>query len=180
MIISDGRDFRGPNHALLGVSHGPPSARNLTSSPRFSNCATLRRMSEDGRTLDEVCEINVTPMIDVLLSLLIIFMVAAPPPPTHKQTIALPKDAPIENPDDPSGTLLITIDDQGVVSLGENPIGNEHQAIVEALKASEKAQEDGRVAIDASEKLPYGKIIEVMSAAHEAGIPAVGVASRRL
>jgi biopolymer transport protein ExbD len=135
---------------------------------------------EDGRTLDGVCEINVTPMIDVLLSLIIIFMVAAPPPPTHKQEIALPENTPIEQPNDKDATLLVTIEDNGNMSLGSSPMKPEHEAMVEQLKGSEKAQSQGRIAIKAGDKVPYGRVIAVMSAAHEADIPSVGIASDRL
>ena len=56
---------------------------------------------DEGLTTAAVAEINVTPMIDVLLSLLIIFMVASPPPPKHQQPIAIPQDPVEQTPDDP-------------------------------------------------------------------------------
>ena len=136
-------------------------------------------MSDEGQG-ETVAEINVTPMIDVLLSLLIIFMVAAKPPPKHKQPIAIPKD-PIEQvPDDPNATLLIKVDAGGKVTIGKTPVADGHEALVAALKASEKAQADGKVAIKAHDKVPYGSVIDVMSAAREAGIDHVGIASEKL
>ncbi len=135
---------------------------------------------DDGRSMEGVCEINVTPMIDVLLSLIIVFMVAAPPPPTHKQTIALPDDTPIEQPQDKDATLLISIEDDGTMTLGNTPMPAVHEAMVAQLVASQKAQDQGRVAIRAGDKVAYGKVIAVMSAAHEAGIASVGIASDRL
>jgi biopolymer transport protein ExbD len=141
---------------------------------------------------EPLAEINVTPMIDVLMSLLIIFMVAAQPPAKHKQPIAIPQ-SPIEQTEndpnatlliktenDPNATLLIKIDANGAISLGKTPIAGGHDALVEAIKASEKAQTDQRVAIKADGKVPYGSVIDVMSAAREAGIPHVGIASERL
>ena len=73
-------------------------------------------MGDDLQT-EAVAEINVTPMIDVLLSLLIIFMVAAKPPPKHKQPIAIPKDPIEQTENDPNATLLIKIDAAGLVSV---------------------------------------------------------------
>ena len=135
---------------------------------------------DEGLTTAAVAEINVTPMIDVLLSLLIIFMVAAKPPPKHKQPIAIPKDPVEQTPDDPNATLLIKIDAAGTVTIGKTPVAAGHEALVAALQASEKAQADGKVAIKAHDDVPYGSVIDVMAAAREAGIDHVGVASEKL
>jgi biopolymer transport protein ExbD len=134
---------------------------------------------DDVRT-ETVAEINVTPMIDVLLSLLIIFMVAAKPPPKHKQPISIPKDPIEQTENDPDATLLVKIDAAGAVTVGKTPVPGGHDAVVAALKASEKAQSDGRVAVKADDKVPYGKVIDVMAAAREAGIDHVGIASEKL
>jgi len=135
---------------------------------------------DDELQTETVAEINVTPMIDVLLSLLIIFMVAAKPPPKHKQPINIPQDPVEQTPDDPDATLLVKIDAAGKVTIGKTPVDPGHAALVAALEASEKAQADGRVAIKAHDDVPYGSVIDVMSAAREAGIEQVGVASEKL
>jgi biopolymer transport protein ExbD len=132
--------------------------------------------SGDGGAL---VEINVTPMIDVLLSLLIIFMVAAPPPPKQQQPLQLPVNAPVETPSSPNATLLVTIDKDGSMKLGEEPLTDDFDAMVKAFATNEKAQSDNKVAIKADEDVPYGKVIRVMSAAREADIQSVGVASER-
>jgi len=129
---------------------------------------------------DTVSEINVTPMIDVLLSLLIIFMVAAKPPPNHKQPIAIPQDPIEQTENDPDATLLVVIDEAGAVSIGKTPVEGGRPGLIAALLASEKAQTDSRVAIKADNAVPYGSVIDVMSAAREAGIQNVGIASERL
>jgi biopolymer transport protein ExbD len=130
--------------------------------------------------LEVSAEINVTPMIDVLLSLLIIFMVAAPPPPNHKQPIAIPQDPVTENPEDPDATLLVEIDEAGKATMGQTALSDDFDKMVEQLAASEKAKQDDRIAIKASDKVAYGKVIRVMSAAREAGIGSVGIASDRI
>jgi len=134
---------------------------------------------EEEQQAEILAEINVTPMIDVLMSLLIIFMVASEPPPKHKQPIAIPQSPIEQTENDPNATLLIKIDANGAISLGKTPIGN-RDALVQALVANEKAQSDGRVAVKADGKVPYGSVIDVMSAAREAGIAQVGIASERL
>lgn len=130
--------------------------------------------------LESAAEINVTPMIDVLLSLLIIFMVAAPPPPNHKQPISVPQDPVTENPDNPDATLLIEIDEAGKATMGKTVLSQDFDEMVAQLEGSEKAQQDDRVAIKANGKVEYGKVIRVMSAAREAGIGSVGIASDRI
>jgi biopolymer transport protein ExbD len=129
---------------------------------------------------DIVAEINVTPMIDVLMSLLIIFMVASEPPPKHKQPIAIPKDPIEQTENDPNATLLIKVAVDGTVTIGKTPVAGGRNELIAALQANQKAQDDGRVAVKAEDKVPYGAVIDVMAAAREAGIDQVGIASEKL
>ncbi|MCH9686935.1 MAG: biopolymer transporter ExbD [Deltaproteobacteria bacterium] len=129
---------------------------------------------------DTLVEINVTPMVDVLLSLLIIFMVASPKPPNEQIPISVPKNAVVQQPSDPNATLLVTIDTEGNARLGKEPLAKDYDAMVKQLASNEKAQNDGRIAIKGEDKSKYGWVIRVMSAAHEAGIDRVGIASEKL
>lgn len=137
-------------------------------------------MTDGDEGPEALAEINVTPMIDVLMSLLIIFMVAAKPAPKHKQPLAIPQDSVAQTENDPDATLLIKIAADGSVTIGKTPVAAGHAALVAALTASEKAQTDGRVAVKADDKVAYGFVIDVMSAAREAGIDHVGIASEKL
>lgn len=127
-----------------------------------------------------LADINVTPMVDVLLCLLIVFMVATPPSPNQQIPLDVPQEVKTQAPDDPEATLLITIDADGKATLGEAPLSADYDEMVNQLRDNKKLQNDGRVAIDANPKVKYGAVIRVMSAAHEAGIAKVGVASDRL
>lgn len=129
---------------------------------------------------ETVSEINVTPMVDVLLSLLIIFMVASPKPPNEKMTIAVPQNAVAQAPSDPNATLLVTVDAAGNATLGKEPLSKNYDEMVKQLENNEKAQTDGRIAIKGEDKAKYGAVIRVMSAAHQAGIAKVGIASEKL
>lgn len=129
---------------------------------------------------ETVSEINVTPMVDVLLCLLIIFMVASPAPPNEKMTINVPKNAVTQAPSDPNATLLVTVDAQGNAKLGQDPLPSDYDQMVQMLAKNEKAQTDGRIAIKGEDKAKYGAVIRVMAAAHEAGIAKVGIASEKL
>ncbi len=132
--------------------------------------------SEDGLS----AEINVTPMVDVLLSLLIIFMVSQPSPANEQIPLAVPQDAVVQNPSDPNASLLISVEPDGTVKLGKEPLPPDYDKMVEAFKNNEKAQEDDKVVVKGDDKAKYGVVIKVMAAAHEAGIEQVGVASERL
>ena len=129
---------------------------------------------------DSLCEINVTPMVDVLLCLLIIFMVAAPPAANTQMPLDIPTASKSEGPADPSATLLVTIDATGAATLGTQPLRADYAGLVADLKANQKLQSDGKVAIDAATGVKYGLVIRMMAAAHDAGVMAVGIASDRL
>jgi biopolymer transport protein ExbD len=129
---------------------------------------------------DSLCEINVTPMVDVLLCLLIIFMVAAPPPANTQMPLDIPTASKSEGPADPSATLLLSIDANGAATLGTQPLSADYAALVAELKANQKLQSDGKVAIDAATGVKYGAVVRMMAAAHDAGVMAVGIASDRL
>lgn len=129
---------------------------------------------------DTVAEINVTPMIDVLLSLLIIFMVTAGKT-QNQQPMNVPQQAAVENnqaQDD--AVLLITLREDGSGLLGQAPLAKEDKALIAQFKQSPKAQRDKKIAILAEKKVPYGQVIRVMALARQAGIASVGLTSDRL
>ena len=129
---------------------------------------------------ETLVEINVTPMVDVLLSLLIIFMVAQPKPPNEKIPLNVPKTPKTQSASDPNATLILAIEEDGSARLGKNPLPQDWTAMVEQIAANEKAVNDDRIAIKAAPTTKYGRVIEVMAAAHKAGIGKVGIASERL
>lgn len=125
-------------------------------------------------------EINVTPMVDVLLSLLIIFMVAQPKPPNEQIPLDVPQDAVVQQPSDPNASLLVSIDAEGNAKLGKEPLSGDYDKMVEQFQNNEKAQTDSKVVVNGEDKARYGVVIKVMAAAHAAGIEQVGIASKRL
>jgi biopolymer transport protein ExbD len=129
---------------------------------------------------EPLAEINVTPMVDVLLSLLIIFMVASPEPPNEQMPLNIPQDTVVQQPADPNATLLISIDEKGEARLGKMPLSRDYDEMVEQLSANEKVQADDKVVVRANGAVPYGQVVRIMAAAHDAGIDEVGIASQRL
>ncbi|MCY1020736.1 MULTISPECIES: protein TolR [Pyxidicoccus] len=122
-----------------------------------------------GRTT--MSEINVTPMVDVMLVLLIIFMVTAPLIQQGvKVNLPETKAAPVEATEK---KLVLSIDAGRKVYIGDAEVALEELA--EKLTANAKAQADKEVYLHADRDVPYGVVVEVMAAAQRAGINNVGM-----
>lgn len=122
-----------------------------------------------GRTT--MSEINVTPMVDVMLVLLIIFMVTAPLIQQGvKVNLPAAKAMPVEASDK---KLVLSIDAARRVFLGDAEIPIEE--LEEKLRTNAKAQADKEVYLHADRDIPYGTVVEVMAAAQRAGITNVGM-----
>jgi biopolymer transport protein TolR len=116
-------------------------------------------------------EINVTPMVDVMLVLLVIFMVTAPLIQQGvKVNLPETKAAPVEAQEK---KLVLSIDASKRVYIGETEI--ELGELEEKLKTNAKAQADKEVYLHADRDIPYGVVVEVMAAAQRAGIGNVGM-----
>jgi biopolymer transport protein TolR len=123
-----------------------------------------------GKRLSGMNEINVTPLIDVMLVLLVIFMVTAPLLTTGVH-VDLPKvkSAPMQT-DDTKLLVIITEDDH--VYLGKDEITD---AVEDKLKNNAKLGEDKELYIQADEKVHYGTVLRVMAAARAAGVDKLGM-----
>jgi biopolymer transport protein TolR len=115
-------------------------------------------------------EINVTPLIDVMLVLLVIFMVTAPLLTTGVQ-VDLPKvkSAPMQT--DESKLLLIVTADEHVY-LGKDEITTD---VENKLKTNARLQEEKEVYVQADGKVPYEVVLKVMAAARSAGVEKLGM-----
>lgn len=115
-------------------------------------------------------EINVTPLIDVMLVLLVIFMVTAPLLTTGVQ-VDLPKvkSAPMQT-DDSKMLVIVTADEH--VYLGKDEITN---AVEDRLKTNTRLQEEKELYVQADENVKYGVVLRVMGAARSAGVEKLGM-----
>src|SRR5688572_24356880 len=114
-------------------------------------------------------EINVTPLVDVMLVLLIIFMITAPMMNTGVD-IDLPQVI-AKNIDDPEGKLVLSIAVDKKIHLGGTQIT---WAELEAkLAANERVQKESEIYIEADTNLPYGVIVTAMALAKNAGVQKV-------
>jgi biopolymer transport protein TolR len=122
-----------------------------------------------------MAEINVTPLVDVMLVLLIIFMVAAP-----LMTVGVPVDlprtaaTPLNQETEP---LTITVDPQGRVFLQETEVPMEN--LVAQLRAIIGAQPQGaperRIFVRGDRAIAYGRVMEVMGTIAGAGFTRVAL-----
>jgi biopolymer transport protein TolR len=111
-------------------------------------------------------EINVTPLVDVMLVLLIIFMVTAPMLQTGVD-LDLPQAEAQPVPDD-EGKLILSLDRTGKVFLGDTPVPWDDLEV--KLSTNAKVKADHELYIDADKNLPYGQVLQVMAVAKKAGV----------
>jgi len=115
-------------------------------------------------------EINVTPLIDVMLVLLVIFMVTAPLLTTGVQ-VDLPKvkSSPMQM-DEAKLLVVITADEH--VYLGKDEITD---AIEDRLKNNARLKDEKELYVQADENVKYGAVLRVMAAARIAGVEKLGM-----
>lgn len=126
----------------------------------------------DGET--PVASINIVPLVDIMLVLLVIFMVTAPMLQQGVE-VNLPKAAtgPLRGSDE---QLVVSIDARGMVFLGAGnlvptpEIGTRVAAILAQRPESER-----KVYLKADDALGYGMVMQVMANLHQAGITNVGL-----
>ncbi len=111
-------------------------------------------------------DINVTPMLDVLLVLLIVFMVTAPMLQTGVD-LELPQ-AEASVIQDEEGKLILSIDKVGDLYLGRTKVPWEELEV--KLSTNEKVKADGELYIEADKSLPYGMVLRSMAIARKAGV----------
>jgi biopolymer transport protein TolR len=124
-----------------------------------------------GRGRQPMSEINVTPMVDVMLVLLIIFMITAP-----LLTVGVPVDLPKTDAPQitqPSEPLVISIDKDGLIYLqeSETPLEN----LVPRLAAITESKPDTKIFVRGDRNVDYGRIMEVMGTVASAGFAKVAL-----
>ena len=114
-------------------------------------------------------EINVTPLVDVMLVLLVIFMVTAPLLETQNQavTVDLPKVA-AERSRVAEDAVVVTVDRGQKVYLNDHP--HELAELRPKLDALFKARANKEIFLRADQSVPYGRVVETMAVIRAAGI----------
>lgn len=113
-------------------------------------------------------EINVTPLVDVMLVLLVVFIVTAPLLTPQSLKVTLPKTTTVTS-SDPIKLLpaLLTVDAQGHIELDNTALSDSQLA--ETLK-QRAADPQFQMKIEADKAVPYGRVAEFMAIAQRAGV----------
>src|SRR5512135_3578216 len=128
-----------------------------------------------GRTQTALADINITPLVDVVLVLLIIFMVTAPVLQSGIE-VAIPHTKTVKEISEER--LVITIDRDQNVFLNNQPI-NINQ-IGARLREKFREPEGQSVFVRADENVPFGAFATVMDAVKQSGIPNVSIVTQPL
>ena len=122
--------------------------------------------------LRPMSEINVTPMVDVMLVLLIIFMVAAP-----LLTVGVPLKLPRTNaqalPTEKEQPLTINLDAQGRIFIQKTEVAADQ--LVAKLTAIQAQRQSDRVYLRADRSIDYGRVMKVMGALNAGGFRNIGL-----
>ena len=121
-------------------------------------------------------EINITPLVDVVLVLLIIFMVMAPQM-RKGPDVNLPNTTKPNGQGDERGRILVSIDESGGLWINDQSVTAEHFG--EALQAAVGAEPDPRVVIRGDAKLNFLQVRQAMVAIDQAGFRGVGLIAKR-
>jgi biopolymer transport protein ExbD/biopolymer transport protein TolR len=128
-----------------------------------------------GRTQSSLSEINVTPLVDVVLVLLIIFMITAPVLQSGIE-VEVPKTKTVKEITEER--VVISIDKQQRVFLGNDPVNiNEIGA---KLRQKIRDPEHQSIYLRADENVPFGAFATVMDAVKSAGITNVSIVTQPL
>ena len=123
------------------------------------------------RSSEIKCEVNLTPLIDVMTSLLAIFMITAP-----LMTSGIPLNLPKgdgKTISSPEKTLDISIDAKGNIFLGEQKV--KQGQLLKKVKAIVQENPKIQMMISGDKKANYGNVIEIMALLRSAGFTQVGL-----
>lgn len=123
-----------------------------------------------------MAEINVTPMVDVMLVLLIIFMVAAPLL-TVGVPIELPKTAAAPLPTEDEEPLTIALTADGLILVQNSEV--QRQELIPLLKAVAEERKSDKIFLRADGAIPYEGVMQVMGALNASGFHDIGLVTEQ-
>jgi biopolymer transport protein ExbD len=133
-------------------------------------------MAFSSQSDDEVLsEINITPLVDVMLVLLVAFIVTAPLL-NNAIKVTLPKTAATAAPDTPKA-LNLSVDVAGSLFLDQVPVAS--TGLEAELRRRQAAAPQLTLHLQADERVPYGAVAKAMAAIERAGITRIAVLTAR-
>ena len=131
---------------------------------------------ERTQSAQPMSDINVTPLVDVMLVLVVIFIITAP---LLASTIRLdlPKTDAAKTMEIPRFVTLV-VDKSGQAFLNDKPLSLEE--LSQNLLQTARQNPDTEVQLRADEAVPYGKVVEVMGMAQKAGLSRIGFVAEPL
>jgi biopolymer transport protein TolR len=127
---------------------------------------------QTGDPYDHLADINVTPLVDVMLVLLIIFMVTAPM--LHQGVaVALPKTATTNLPATMEDPVMLSITKDGLYYINETPVAR--GLLRERLERFLRGKKDRFVLLKADRSLSYGTVVETLDLLNRMGIEGLGM-----
>jgi biopolymer transport protein TolR len=127
---------------------------------------------QTGDPFDHLADINVTPLVDVMLVLLIIFMVTAPM--LHQGiSVALPKTATTNIRTGLEDPIVLSISRDGLFYINETPVVR--GLLRDRLRAILRGRKERAVLLKADRGLSYGTVIETLDLLNRMGIESLGL-----
>ena len=127
---------------------------------------------DDSDDASPIGDINVTPLVDVMLVLLIIFMVTAPM--MHRGiAVRLPESKTDNVREKGESPLVLSLRSDQKVFLGDAPVAR--PLLEEKLRSALSSRKDRTVFLKADRGLPYGFVVEVLDDMNRAGVDGVGM-----
>ncbi|MBL0421393.1 biopolymer transporter ExbD [Ramlibacter sp. AW1] len=120
-------------------------------------------------------DINVTPLVDVMLVLLVIFIVTAPLLASSIR-LDLPRTDAAQ-PAEPAVAITVALDAQGGLFVDEQPV--DAAQLAGRLAQAAAANPDTEIQLRADRGVPYGRVVEVIGAAQQAGLNRIGFVAER-
>ncbi len=133
---------------------------------RLSRFASQKPMSD----------INVTPMVDVMLVLLVIFIMAAPSMVVSRVPVGLPSHSAAQAPVPSATAGTLVIDAQGGLQFNGAPV--QRADLPATLAQWMQASPGAELVLQADQAIPYGQVVSLMDMAQAAGVSQLGLAAQ--
>jgi biopolymer transport protein ExbD len=118
-------------------------------------------------------DINITPLIDILLVLLVIFMTITPITPKGLKTTIPQPPPPDSHHSEPENAVVLSMDGNGVIRLNQDELAPSR--LIERLQEIFRTRNDRTLFIQGDNKLLFGDIAQLIDSANGAGVERVGI-----